>query len=686
MFPPRRLAITSAALSLLFALADSQATAQSIRRITVQPNGLQSMNGDAWGGGLGRDGRFVVFTSQASDLTPGRANGLRNVFVRDLATEGLSIASVTTDGRVADGSSGEGGASISRDGRYVAFTSRATNLLEPGWPAGGVNVFVHDRESGETSLESISIYGHPGRGWSDLSRLSDDGRYLLFRSLADNLVRGPEGVSEDVFLRDRSTRTTEQISVSSTGLFGNGDSAPGAVSADGRWVVFSSDSTNLVSGDTNRMIDVFLRDRLAGTTVRLSVDFDGTETDQASTAVDISPDGRYVAIDSYATHLLPEPATSPQAYVLDRETGIFDRVSVNDAGEQANRYTSAAAMTADGRYVVLSSYADNLAPNDTNGSYDVFLRDRLDGTTTLISRAQDGSFPNGWSLPLAPGISDDGRRIVFSSRATDLVDGDTNRTSDVFVWDRRRLVLDSVSPSDGSDRGGDWITLDGSFDVPESSLTVRFGGRSALVGYRTSHRLQVRTPPGEGAVDVSVGTDVDISTRTRAFTYVPAEFAARWGNVGIADGRREISILANGLAGDPLRRELSLAAGDPLSIVVVAAPSRQTSRFAIYAWVSTPSAATLVDLPRGLGTLVLAPPFVAGDLQPRVVWNNAGRDRLLGTPTRASRPAPSYLLRRANGIGARARTTVTLQGLLEDDASQVPEGWSVTNALVLHVE
>src|SRR5205085_12425541 len=191
----------------------------------------------------------------------------------------------------------------------------------------------------------------------------------------------------------RQTDTTERVSISSAGVEGNEASSIPTMSADGRFVAFQSDATNLVAGDTNGQTDVFVRDRQMGITRRVSVDSSGNEANGfGSQGAAISGDGRFVAFNSSATNLVVDDTNGQyDLFVHDLQTGATERVSVDSTGAQANDTSSEPALSADGRFVAFSSYASNLISADTNGAPDIFVRDRQAGTTERVSLDNAGN-------------------------------------------------------------------------------------------------------------------------------------------------------------------------------------------------------------------------------------------------------------------------------------------------------
>lgn len=265
---------------------------------------------------------------------------------------------------------------------------------------------------------------------------STDGRYVAFASFASNLVPGDSNNKLDVFVRDTVAGTTTLVSVGAAGRPGNGPSADPSISLDGRYVAFDSTASDLVPDDTNGSGDVFVRDLQAGTTTRVSVTADGAAQYGASQLPAISGDGRYVGFES-AGRLVPDDTDHrTDVYVYDRVTGTPQRVTVNSAGEPADTdtYLADVTLSADGRFVAFDSRAANLVPGDTNGVRDVFVRDLRHQTTRLVSARADGA--PGASYSENPSMSADGRYIAFESLAGDLPDAATSPSAErVYVRD-----------------------------------------------------------------------------------------------------------------------------------------------------------------------------------------------------------------------------------------------------------
>ena len=227
------------------------------------------------------------------------------------------------------------------------------------------------------SVDSAGNQGNQGPGYLSYASISPDGRFVAFESPASNLVPGDTNSSLDIFVRDTLTNTTTRVSVDSAGNQGLGHSASPSISADGRFVAFYSDATNLVPGDTNNAKDIFVRDTLTNTTSRVSVDSAGNQANEDSENGSISADGRFVAFDSFATNLVPGDNTNNanDIFVRDTLTNTTTRVSVDSAGNQGNSGSYSASISADGRRVAFDSYSSNLVPGDTNNTLDLFVSD-----------------------------------------------------------------------------------------------------------------------------------------------------------------------------------------------------------------------------------------------------------------------------------------------------------------------
>ncbi len=363
-----------------------------------------------------------------------------------VVTERISL---TSFGGSANGASW--GASISDDAQYVAFYSGAGNLVV-GDTNGFHDVFVRDRLFGTIQLISRSSTGVLGNDHSLYPDLSEDGRYVAFCSMASNLVSGDTNGFMDVFVRDLEADTTRRVSVTNVGGQANEKSVWCAISEDGRYVVFQSEATNVISGEVFGWPGIYLADLNSPTASvqAVSVTETGESPNETSVKPNISADGRYVVYRSWADDLVVGDTNGfSDVFLRDMVGETTERISVADlTGVQGDGETAGQpAITPDGRYVVFASYASNLVANDTNGKCDVFLRDRQLDRTERISvssaESQGNDESGGESLMMA--VSPDGRYVTFASLASNLVVGDTNVAWDVFVRDRQAGTTTRVS-------------------------------------------------------------------------------------------------------------------------------------------------------------------------------------------------------------------------------------------------
>jgi Tol biopolymer transport system component len=406
-------------------------------RVSVASDGTQADDGSG-SANISADGRYVAFGSSADNLVSGDTNEAYDIFVHDRQTRQTTRVSVASDGTQANNYSTS--PNISADGRYVAFQSHANNLVS-GDTNSATDVFVHDQQTRQTTRVSVASDGSQADYSSTDPSISADGRFVAFQSEANNLVSSDTNGRADVFVHDRQTGQTTRVSVASDGSQANSWSENPSISADGRFVAFVSWGSNLVSGDTNIWGDVFVHDRQTRQTTRVSVASDGTQADDGSGSANISADGRYVAFGSSADNLVSGDTNGESdMFVHDRQTRQTTRVSVASDGTQANGYSRSPSISADGRYVAFQSHANNLVSGDTNSATDVFVHDRQTGQTTRVSVASDSTQANANPgvilLSIGPSISSNGRYVAFGSSADNLVSGDTNRVMDVFVRDR----------------------------------------------------------------------------------------------------------------------------------------------------------------------------------------------------------------------------------------------------------
>ncbi|MDF1863067.1 MAG: hypothetical protein P1U87_22815 [Verrucomicrobiales bacterium] len=345
--------------------------------------------------------------------------------------------------------------SVSADGRYVVFESNAD--LVPEKVSSSYDVFLRDRTLGTTTRISVDSAGNEANGSSGSAVISADGNFVAFQSNASNLVAGDTNGQADVFVKNLSSGAVERVSVATGGgqamLWASGEPS---ISGDGRYVVFVSPADDLVVGDMNSQSDIFLRDRQTGTTTRINLGPANAESDGESSSPVISDDGTTVAFRSFATTLI-SPAASGNAHIFVRDlgTGTTSLVSKSTAGAEADFDCDFPDLSSDGRYVVFESLASNLDPVDTDSGFrsDIFLHDRQLGTTALVSLSSSGVKANDASY--SPRISGNGTHVGFPSEATNLVSGDTNGDPDMFVRNLSSGVTQRTSVGPNGEQADD---------------------------------------------------------------------------------------------------------------------------------------------------------------------------------------------------------------------------------------
>lgn len=444
-------------------------------RVSVASDGTQG-NHASDEPAISADGRYVAFHSYASNLVSGDANTSwdLDVFVHDRQTGQTTIVSVASDGTYGNYNSYY--PAISADGRYVAFESYADNLVDNDTKSYLLkDVFIHDRQTGQTTLISVAPDGTTaGNGDSGDISISDDGRYVAFDSTADNLVSGDTNGETDVFVRDRQTGQTTRVSVADDGTQGNERSWFSSISADGRYIAFASGADNLSGGDTNNQWDVFVRDRQTGHTTLVSVAIDGKPGNDSSghwATPRISADGRYVAFVSMANLLVSgDTNDTKDMFVRDRQAGTTTRISVASDGTQGNDISGYGSISADGRYVAFSSSASNLVGGDTNNAGDIFVHDREVGSLVEITPGAGGTLTytntqgNKTTVAIPPGAVSQPISLTYASLSTwrsfsleAYVDGVIQQN---FVFSTPITITIQYSDTDVTGLDEDSLTLD----------------------------------------------------------------------------------------------------------------------------------------------------------------------------------------------------------------------------------
>jgi Tol biopolymer transport system component len=381
--------------------------------------------------GLTPNGRLACFDALASDLVADDTNGGADVFVRDLKKGATVRASLGLDGE-SDGGGGQN-AQISANGRFVVFQSVAQDLVE-GDGNGQSDIFVRDLKKGMTTRVSVDSEGVEANGSSYNPGVSANGRWVVFQSAAFNLVPDDGNGVDDVFVHDRKKGTTTRVSVSPSGGDASLASIGASISANGRRVSFESASDDLVADDGNGLLDVFVRDLKKGVTERVSVDLQGGDGDAVSYASVLSGTGRFVAFTSVASDLVEgDVGGHADVFVRDLALDVTERVSVDGAGAGGTGGSGLPSLSPNGRFVAFESGAQNLVEGDGNGVSDIYLFDRKLRTQQRAT-AIPGDEPDGESLD--PVVSASGRFVIFESLANNLVAGDPGNR-DIFVRDMK---------------------------------------------------------------------------------------------------------------------------------------------------------------------------------------------------------------------------------------------------------
>jgi Tol biopolymer transport system component len=432
---------------------------------------------------------------------------------------------------------------LSADGRYAAFASAADNLVA-GDTNGAGDVFVKDLQTGAIQRVSTSSTGTAANAASSDPHLSADGRYVTFASDATNLVPLDLNNSSDVFVKDLQSGILVLASSDALGAGAGGASYDPSLSPDGRYVAFTSAAEDLVNGDTNSDVDVFVKDLASGTVTLVSIDATGAQTDDDSSHAALSTDGRFVAFESRATNLVDGDTNEVcDVFLKDLLTGAIARVSVDYAGAQGVGSSYDASLSADGRHVAFLSDAGNLVPIDTNALCDVFVKDMQTGAIFRASTDSNGNQANR-SVSTAT-LSGDGRHVAFITSATNLVADDTNGVDDVFVKDLDTGCLTRVNTNaQGQQTSGvSWST--GSPSLSSDGRYVAFASAADNL-----------TTDDDNAV-----TDVFVKDRRTAAVALVSSTAPHDATPGLYDPNTSLWYLANTLGSGPA--DVSLGFGVP---------------------------------------------------------------------------------------------------------------------------
>jgi len=437
----RRAALSAAFGGLACALVAADLGPGMATRVSLGIDGAEG-DGSAYEGSVSNSGRIVAFHSNSTNVHPGATAGEFQVFVRDLRTGGTELISADGDGNEGNGYSYYPG--LSANGRRVVYYTIADNIAPDATPSNP-QVVLFDRRTGETIQVSAPPSGEAADGGCslyDCRPMSGNGRFVVFPSTSTNLVEGDANGVQDVFLYDAARRTTERIS-NGIGAEADGSSRFPSISPNGRWILYSSLATNLVEGDLNGQADVFLYDRVKRTTRLVSLADDGSQGDGGSdvTSSAVSNNGRWVAFCSSATNLVEGDGNGVfDVFLRDLRAGTTTRISVGPGPDFAEGGQNAGtpAITPDGRLVTYWTYASNMIdPTDTMG-VDQIVYDPRTGTSRRALEALGGGESGGsgnygyWNQ-----MSPNGRWYVVVSDSGAIEAGDANGDWDVYLVELR---------------------------------------------------------------------------------------------------------------------------------------------------------------------------------------------------------------------------------------------------------
>jgi len=436
--------VAAATTAAVVAVISGVATAANIgapQLISAAPDGSAG-NGPSLFPSVSADGRYVAFRSEATNITADDPDSIRDIYVRDLQTGVVTLVSRASGGAGTKGNRDSYNPRISANGRYVVFRSNATNLV-PEDTDTLEDIFVRDLQTNETILVSRgpSAAGLKGNAGSFNASISADGRRIAFRSEATNLSPDDTDAVPDIYVRDLNSNDTILVSRASgpTGAKGTGFSEFPIISGDGRRVAFRSESPNLIADDTDTIEDIYVRDLQTSETFLVSrAAGAGAKGNARSTFVSISNDGNLVAFDSQSSNLHPED-TLPDAdvFLRDMVTGEVELISraPGEFGAKAIPGSSEPSISADGRYVAFQSAATNLDPDDVDSTLDVYLRDRETYSTEALSPALENPYNRSFEAQMAPG----GSLIAYQADAGTAGSGASVPPSDVWASVKPKL-------------------------------------------------------------------------------------------------------------------------------------------------------------------------------------------------------------------------------------------------------
>jgi Tol biopolymer transport system component len=468
---------------------------------------------------MSSDGRYLVFSSLADNLATGDTNGKRDIYRKDLSTGEATRCSTSTSG--GEPNQDCNNPSISADGRYIAFESVAWNLVSDD-TNNTYDVFCKDLVTGNLIRCSTDSSGTQGDQESTNPCMSSDGKFIAFESAATNLVAGDTNNCRDIFRKNLATGETLRCSADASGIQDNNTCYRPRLSQDGRYVVFESAASNLVSTDTNGEWDIFRKDMVSGEIVICSTDSSGTQADGSSKYAAMSTDGKYVSFRSDAANLVAGDYNANfDIFLKDLSNGQTVCCSTNPAGSFVNGIGERSAVSDDGRFVVFEARSYFLVGSSGPGSTSIYLKDL---STGRVLHCANSSIIGGQYGGLNPSISSDGRYVAFESR-TPLVAGDNNDLTDIF---RKEPLVESpyvTSSNPPSGLPGTELTLKGfDFGAIQGGSYVEFGYykvHASIYNEWSDTQVKVVVPDGvSGKVDFRLVTTLG-NSNTAYFSVTP---------------------------------------------------------------------------------------------------------------------------------------------------------------------
>jgi Tol biopolymer transport system component len=561
-FAPARRALALFAASALLTLipAAARAATPTTTRASVSSTSAEADNSSS-DPTVSADGRYVVFASYASNLVAGDTNGSLDIFVRDRQTGQTTRVDVGPAGEQANGSQ----PTMTPDARYVAFVSTQPAALVPGTTATGTQLFLLDRSTGALRMLPSPPAGFTGPA---APRIDDDGGRIVYRASG--------GGVNGAFVVDTASGTTTRADALPDGTPGNGgdgfEAVDPAISGDGNWVAFTTDSTNLVAPDTNGFRDVIARDLRSGAFTRVSTSSSNGESNLHSSTPALDRDGCLIAFYSTASNLVQgDSGGVSKTYVRDRCAGQTEYASLSNAGVSGGSATPI-QISEDGCRIVFpaSSAIVSPAPGSGNGAV---VRDRCAGTTSRVDLSTSGD-PGTGSVTQVSISGGTGRYVAFTTSAANLVAGDANGTADVFVRDLATNTVPVAALS--ATASGLTVAADatGSYDPDgfNTTATISYGDGSApQPGFHGTHAF---AHAGTYGVTATI-TDSDGASTTRTVAVTVADTG---GGAGGGGGGGGASLLLPPTGTTPLKLVMDRLSLSPSRFAVVASGRKPDAR------------------------------------------------------------------------------------------------------------